>query len=74
MYIYGDYCTGNIWGASGSGTEWTARLLINSSLFISSFGEDANGEIYVTDHRSIGGVYHLVDTAPLMPRRRAVAH
>jgi len=41
-YIYGDYCTGEIF-------IWRGRqqLLIDTNRFISSFGEDGEGEIYV---------------------------
>jgi hypothetical protein len=70
-YIFGDYCNGIISGATqqADGT-WAARSLIDTSFLISAFGEDLNGEIYVAEHR--GAIYHLVDTAPLLPRRRAV--
>jgi hypothetical protein len=46
-YLYADFCSGNIWGASESGGSWTARLLIDSPYFVSTFGEDMNGELYV---------------------------
>ena len=41
-YIYGDYCTGEIF-------IWRGRqqVLLDTSRFISSFGEDGEGEIYV---------------------------
>ncbi|HEX6178045.1 MAG TPA: PQQ-dependent sugar dehydrogenase [Thermoanaerobaculia bacterium] len=73
-YIYGDYCSGRIWSAVPDGGGWSSRLLVDTSVLISSFGEDANGELYVTDHRSNGSVYRIVDTAPAVPRRRAVSH
>jgi glucose/arabinose dehydrogenase len=73
-YIYGDYCSGKIWSATQDGAGWTSRLLVDSSILISSFGEDANGELYVTDHRSNGTVFRIVDSAPAVPRRRAVSH
>ena len=42
-YVYGDYCTGEIWQLlSGTNT-----LLLDTSLNITSFGEDEAGEIYV---------------------------
>jgi glucose/arabinose dehydrogenase len=70
-YIYGDYCSGVIWGATrnANGT-FTSRVLVNSSLFISTFGEDVNGEVYVADHR--GAVYRIIDTAPLPRKMRSV--
>lgn len=74
MYVYGDYCNGMIWGArrNASGTV-TARVLLDASFFISTFGEGADGELYVADHNG-GVLYRLVDTSPRAPRRRAVRH
>ncbi len=55
-YVYGDYCSGRIWGLS-PGLQ--PRLLLKTDLAISSFGEGNDGEIYVLDHRR-GGIYRLV--------------
>jgi len=53
VYIYGDYCTGTLWGlrheADGS---WSQAELLASGKIISSFGLDAAGELYLIDHRS----------------------
>lgn len=46
-YIFGDYCSGEIWGYRNGGT----RLLTDTDLQISSFGEDSEGELYVVDHQ-----------------------
>lgn len=59
-YIFGDYCSGTIWRLyhmdDGS---WSQAQIGDTDLFISSFGEDKYGEIYVLD--MIGGiVYQLV--------------
>jgi len=47
VYFFGDFCSGRIWGlwreASGA---WKAALLLETEVNISSFGEDAAGEIY----------------------------
>ncbi|HEX7026516.1 MAG TPA: PQQ-dependent sugar dehydrogenase, partial [Gammaproteobacteria bacterium] len=54
VYIFGDFGTGNIWGlfpqADDNGYE--RRLLMNSDLSISSFAEDADGELIVLDYGS----------------------
>ena len=51
-YIFGDYCSGTIWGfpaaSAKSGSVHAAKLL-DTDLQISSFGEDASGELYVVD-------------------------
>ena len=57
-YIYGDFCSGVVWGLSSQGGEWVNRELLKSGLAISSFGEDERGEHYVLDLND-GGVYLL---------------
>jgi len=58
VYLYGDYCTGVIWGlARTPDGAWLNRVLFETGLNISSFGEDAAGELYLTDLN--GGVYRL---------------
>ena len=54
MYVYGDYCSGEIFGLRAG----TRRVLLDTRLSISSFGEDEAGEMYVVDLR--GGVYRLI--------------
>ena len=74
MYIYADYCNGMIWGATRSSTgAVTSQLLFDASFFISTFGEDVNGELYVGDHGG-GRVLRLTDTAPLPGKKRSVRH
>ena len=53
IYLYGDYVTGRIWGLRPDGNGWENRLLLDSSHNISSFGEDAAGEVYVIDHAGV---------------------
>lgn len=52
-YFAGDYCSGNIWATvqTEAGAFDTQLVLGNSGLLISSFGEDAAGELYVLDHQ-----------------------
>jgi glucose/arabinose dehydrogenase len=61
-YLYGDYCSGRIWALdaakAASGTA-LPRLVLESGVTLSSFGEDRNGELYLTD-LSGGGVYQVV--------------
>jgi uncharacterized repeat protein (TIGR03806 family) len=55
-YLYGDYCSGIIWALRWDGTRVTEeRILVDSSINISSFGEDQDGEVYVVHH---GGTLH----------------
>jgi glucose/arabinose dehydrogenase len=72
IYFYGDYCSGTIWGATqGGGGAWSSRAMLPTSIAITSFGEDAGGELYLVDG-SKGVLYQLVDPSPA--RRRAVLH
>lgn len=72
-YVYGDYCNGVIWGGTmAQNQSVTSRVLLDTNLSISTFGEDANGEIYVADYDR-GQIYRLTDTAPVV-RRRVVRH
>jgi glucose/arabinose dehydrogenase len=58
-YIYGDYCSGRIWGArSADGNTWTPKEIHKVNFQISTFGEDEVGEIYIADH--MGGTIHRI--------------
>lgn len=66
-YIFGDYCTGRIWSFKLKNGKPVAfknirkEIKRNSEdipLFISSFGEDSSGELYVVDY--LGAVYKFV--------------
>jgi glucose/arabinose dehydrogenase len=58
-YVYGDYCSGEIFTiSSGAASPATAIRLLDTSLLISSFGESAGRELFVTD---LGGnLYRIV--------------
>jgi glucose/arabinose dehydrogenase len=64
-YIFADYCSGRFWTLSAGDAGWQlthlGQLLTNAS----TFGEDANGELYVAGHGD-GRVYRLkaVPTVP----------
>ncbi len=58
IYFYGDFATGRIWGARQNGGSWETKELIDTSISISTFGEDEAGNLYVAD---IGGqIYEIV--------------
>ncbi len=58
IYLYSDYCSGRIWGLKKSGTEWLHVLLLNSSLSVSTFGENEKGEIFLADYGT-GDIYRI---------------
>lgn len=57
VYLYGDYCTGYVWGLIKSGDVWQVQLLFDTDVNITSFGQDDAGEIYLLGDN--GGVYKL---------------
>ena len=58
-YLFADYCSGNIWGltANDDGT-FTATEPLETDFRISSFAEDAGGELYVVDLN--GSIFRIV--------------
>jgi glucose/arabinose dehydrogenase len=60
-YVYGDFCTGEIFLLSNGASS----VFMNTNLSISSFGEDEAGEIYVV---SLAGTIHrFANTDPPPP-------
>ena len=61
-YVFGDYGTGRIWNIPATTSPTltvTSSDGFDTSLGISSFGEDQSGELYVVDLNG-GGLYQLV--------------
>ncbi len=58
IYLYGDFCSGRIWGLRRIGTKWETKLLADTPYAISTFGEDEEGELYVADYGS-GAIYRV---------------
>jgi glucose/arabinose dehydrogenase len=53
VYLYGDYCTGTVWGLIHSGADaWQTQDLFATGATITTFGEDEGGEIYLIDYNS----------------------
>jgi glucose/arabinose dehydrogenase len=57
-YLYGDFCSGRIWGLRQSAEESENKMLKDSGLSISTFGEDEAGEVYVADYGK-GNIYKI---------------
>ena len=47
-YLYADYATGWVWALRYDGTKVTQHMRIGRGGAVSSFGEDAQGEVYFT--------------------------
>jgi glucose/arabinose dehydrogenase len=71
-YFYGDYCAGtvksfvNVGGTPTSPADWTSSVDPTTTLAngLSSFGVDAQGEVYITDNSGTGQVLKLVPPFP----------
>ena len=58
VYVYGDYCSGRVFGLRYDGGEVTAhQQLAATGLRITSFGQDNDGELYLLSQRS--GIYRI---------------
>jgi len=57
IYLYGDYCTGMIWGLIRSDSGWQSQLLFDLDVNITSFGQDASGELYLVSDN--GGIFRF---------------
>jgi len=61
-YVYGDFCSGRIWAVRvREGVALERAQIAHVDVQIASFGEDAEGELYITGFK--GGVYRVVDAA-----------
>jgi glucose/arabinose dehydrogenase len=47
IYLYGDYCTGTVWGLLRSDEGWQNQVLFDAGGSITSFGQDESGEVYI---------------------------
>ncbi|MEJ5225614.1 MAG: PQQ-dependent sugar dehydrogenase, partial [Anaerolineales bacterium] len=58
VYLYGDYCSGQVWGLLRTGEAWQNQQLFRPDVRITAFGVDESGEVYLIDQS--GGIYQLV--------------
>ncbi|KAF0220839.1 MAG: glucose/sorbosone dehydrogenase-like [Geobacteraceae bacterium] len=58
VYLYADLCSGRIWGLRRNGAVWENRLLLTTTLQITTFGEDEAGNLYLADFGS-GDIYKI---------------
>lgn len=62
VYLYGDYCSGRIWGLRRDGQAFANLLLLDTSFTITTFGEGEDGTVYVADYAR-GELHALTDPA-----------
>jgi len=58
LYVYGDYCTGEVWALGRSGGSWHNAKVGDIGGGLTGFGEGDSGEIYAVT--SGGTMYHAV--------------
>jgi glucose/arabinose dehydrogenase len=46
-YVYGDFCTGRLWRTRSLDGRWRTETIPMTAKSVSSFGEDAAGELYL---------------------------
>lgn len=61
-YFFADFCTGQLWTLKELNSQWQATRTPFTGL-VSAFGEDVNGELYLTDYFG-GKVYQIRPTNP----------
>ena len=61
-YFYADFCSGRIWGALlRDNGRWESQELLIPGFFITTFGEDEAGELYVVQYGGAGqGALHRI--------------
>jgi glucose/arabinose dehydrogenase len=47
VYLYGDYCSGTVWGLILSNGQWQSQVMFEADVRITSFGQDEDGEVYL---------------------------
>jgi len=62
IYLYGDYCSGKIWGllhepGAAYDSGWKSALLFETGANITTFGQDLRGEVYFANRS--GTIYRL---------------
>ncbi len=57
VYLYGDFCSGRVWGLLPTETGWQNAQLFQRDVRITGFGMDERGEVYLIDQ---GGTIYLL--------------
>ncbi len=64
-YLFGDFCTGRMWLLSRSGQSWSPSFATAAGAFVTTLGEDVNGELFVGVQNGSGtAIIHRVTVVP----------
>ena len=56
VYLYADFCTGEVFGTvPRCDGAWESRVLLDTPFNVTTFGEDAAGELYLTERVGTSG-------------------
>jgi len=58
-FLYGDYCSGRLWGLRRDGDQWVNTLLSSTPYNLTAFGLGDDGSVYMAAENS--GVYLISD-------------
>ena len=61
-YVFGDYCSGQIWTTEVVNGVFNTETGLNSNLSISGFGADVNNELFIINHG--GSIFRVVSGDP----------
>jgi glucose/arabinose dehydrogenase len=61
VYLFGDFCSGTVWGLLPGASGWQMDALFRQMGNISSFGQDSAGEVYLLDY---GGTLYRLEARP----------
>ncbi len=73
LYVYGDFCTGRVWGLDSS--SFQNQLLLDTGTLsnVTTFGEDQRGNIYVAGSLGVeSGVFLISDGPPVQSNSIAI--
>ena len=70
-YIFGDFCTGELWAATESGGRWSMGEPLATGWRISTFAEGSTGELYVANYAA--SEFYRITMARPSPEVSAVA-
>lgn len=58
-YFFGDFCSGRVWTMLPEGSQWKVEPAGRNTMAYSTFGEDANGELYAGEYGT-GTLFRLI--------------
>ncbi len=72
VYLYGDFCSARVWGLQPDGDRWASSELEDFNFQITSFGDDANGNVYLVSYQ--GTLYQVLDTLRITQYLPTLSH